>query len=196
MTDRSPEQIAAIWSTLAELAGAIVDDETRAQYLGVWRARYEREVSALAPAIGTPAAEPVFAVRRAEDGDYVFPEGASDSAAKLIAIVRALLKRREERRKITDEIKDLMAMAKAIGFVGPEITTVVREIESDLAYGPSVREEAEMVRVLYRRTLGIRGPMTEAMLPQVVDARARPANAQVKRRAVMHALIDARGLEV
>lgn len=191
--DASPEARAAVWAELAELAGAIEDQDVRAQYLGVWRQRFDREVSAV-PAL---AAEETFhAVRRADDGDYVFPESDSDSAARLIAIVRAALKRREERKAITEEIKDLMSMAKAIGFDTKEINVVIRDIESDLAHGSAVREESEMVRVLYRRTLGIRGPMTEAMLPQVVDARARPANAQMKRRAAMNALIDARAAEV
>jgi DNA primase len=55
-----------------------------------------------------------------------------------------------------------------------------------------------MNRVLYRRTLGIRGPLSEAMLPQVVDVAARriSTGAGAKRKAAMHALIDARGLEV
>lgn len=194
MTYRSPEEIAAVWARLTELAGLIVDEETRAQYLGVWRGRFDRELSAVASAAVTLG--PLHALRRAEDGDYWFPDSESESARQLIAIVRALLRKREERRAIGDEIKDLMAMAKVAGFVGKEITAVVRDIECDLAHGPGSREDAEMVRVLYRRTLGVRGPMSEAMLPQVVDGRPKQIGAGAKRRATVHALIDARGIEV
>ncbi len=191
--DVGPERIAGVWAQLAEMAGTVADQETRAQYLGLWRARFEREVSTAPQVL---AAEPMHAVTRSEDGSYAFPDSESDSAAKLIAIVRAVLKRREERRAITAEIADLMKMAEAIGFVKKEITAVVRDIESDLAHGPAVREEAEMARVLYRRALGIRGPMNEAMLPQATDPRPRAVSASVKRRAAVNALIDARAVEV
>jgi DNA primase len=38
---RTPEHRAALWKRLAALAGSIADDETRAQYLASWRARYD-----------------------------------------------------------------------------------------------------------------------------------------------------------
>ena len=201
----APELLAAIWQQLAQLAEGIADGETRAQYLGLWRARYDRELSAL-PQIA--AEEALHAVVRADpdpetgkpvlrDGiAYAFPESESDSQARLIAIVQRVLIRRAERKLITEEIADALKMAEAVGFVKTEINTVVRDIESDIAHGSGVREEAEMVRVLYRRTLGLRGPMTEAMLPQVIDARARPASATLKRRATMNALIDASAVAV
>jgi DNA primase len=87
-----------------------------------------------------------------------------------------------------------MKFAEAIGFHKAQINAVVREIESDLSKGPGAREEAEMVRVLYRRTLGIRGPMNEAMLPQVVDG--RPKQIGAKRKATTLALIEAGACEV
>ena len=189
----SPEAIAAIWAELAELAATIGDDETRAQYFGVWRARFEREISTLPqPA----AAEPLHALSVSDDGEFVFPESEGDSAARLIAIVKAVLKRREERREINEELADIMKMAELAGFQKKAITSVVQDIESDLKHGPAKREEDEMQRVLYRRTLGVRGPMTEAMLPQLVDGARRGASAIVKRRATMHALIDAGAAQV
>jgi DNA primase len=193
--DCSPEGTAAIWADLEDMAGGIADDETRLQYLGTWRARFEREISA-APQI--VAAEPLHAVRRADDGDYAFPDSESDSAAKLIAMVKRVLRLREERAAITEDIKEVMTLAELMGFSKKAITATVLEIESDLKNGPAVREELEMNRVLYRRTLGIKGPLNEAMLPQVVDVAARRigAGAGAKRKAAMHALIDARGLEV
>ena len=189
----TPEAIAAVWAELAEMASSILDAETRAQYLGLWRARYEGELSSV-PQVA--AIEQVHAVTPAEDGDYAFPESADDSHRRLIAIVRAALKKRAERREITEELADLMKMAEAIGFVKKEINAVIRDIESDLDHGPGRREEAEMARVLYRRTLGIHGPMNEAMLPQIIDGRPRGASSQVQRKATMHALIDARAVEI
>jgi len=190
---RAPERVAGIWDELSGLVAQIGHDETRVQVLAAWRARFDREVSAVPAVAGDHA---LHAVRQAEEGEYAFPESESDSAARLIAIVRAVVKKRAERKAITEEIADVMKMAEALGFVKKEISAVVRDIESDLAHGPAVREEAEMARVLYRRTLGIRGPMTEAMLPQVVEGRARAPSAQLRRRAATHALIDARGLDV
>jgi DNA primase len=191
--DPAPEAIAGLWSALADLAGGIADDETRAQYLGLWRARFEREVSGV-PA--THAAMPMHAITRADDGEYAFPDSEGDSAARLIALIRVLLKRREERRAINEEIADVMKMAELAGFQKKAITAAVQDIESDIKHGPGKREEDEMHRALYRRTLGIHGPMNEAMLPQLVDGRPRGASAQIKRRAAMHALIDARAVEV
>lgn len=191
--DSEPERIAAVWKRLAEMAGQIQDDETRVQYLGAWRARFERDVSALHQ---VAADVPMHSVERSADGEFVFPESESDSARRLIALVRAILKRREERAAITEEIGELMKMAELAGFQKSAITATVREIESDLKHGAGRREEQEMNRVLYRRTLGVRGPMNEAMLPQLIDGRPRGASPQIKRKAAMHALIDARATEV
>jgi DNA primase len=190
---RTPEATAAAWEQLAELAERIADGETRAQYLGTWRARYEREVSAVPQLV---AAEAVHSVRRAADGDYEFPDAEGDSAKHLIQIVRRVLKLREERREITEDIGEVMKFAEAIGFNKVQLGAVVREIESDLAKGPAAREEAEMLRVLYRRTLGIRGPMNEAMLPQMVDARPKQIGAAGKRKATTLALIEAGAMQV
>lgn len=191
--DPSPEQVAAIWEELSSLAGSIADEETRCQYVGAWRARFEREISAL-PQV--QAEEAVHAITVADDGDYAFPESESDSQRRLIAIVRAVLKKREERREINEEIADLMKMAELAGFQKKAISAAVSDIESDLKHGPAKRKEDEMHRVLYRRTLGIRGPMTEAMMPQLIDGTPRGASAQVKRRATVHALIEARASAV
>lgn len=183
----SPEEIAAVWERLDELARSIAEPETRAQYLGVWRARFEGEVSARAPV-------PVVVESGGEPGE--FPEPDSDSARRLIELVRRLIALREERRAITGDIADLMKMAAAIGFDRKAIGAALADIESDLAHGPGPREEREMLRVLYRRTLGIRGPLNEALLPQVVDARPRLAGPAAKRRAVIDAIVDGAGIGV
>lgn len=189
----SPETAAAIWQELAALAGHVQDDETRAQYLGAWRARFEREVSAQPP---LARMEALHAVVHADapgvsGEDYAFPESESDSERRLIALMHALLAKRGERRAINEEIADILKMAKLAGFHPKAIMAAVTDIESDLKHGAARREEDEMQRVLYRRVLGIRGPMSEAMLPQIIDGSPRGASAQVKRRAQVHALIDA-----
>jgi DNA primase len=188
-----PEAVAGVWAQLSELAGTIGDADTRAEYLGTWRARFERELSSV-PAVA--AAAPLHSIRRADDGDYEFPDSEGDSAKHLIQIVRRVLRLREDRRAITADLADVMKFAEAIGVNKVQIGAVVREIESDLAKGPGVREEAEMLRVLYRRTLGIRGPMNEAMLPQVVDARPKQIGAGARRKATTLALIEAGAMEV
>ncbi|NOW44089.1 DNA primase [Novosphingobium sp. SG751A] len=191
--ESAPEAIAQVWAQLADMAGQISEPETRAQYLGLWRARFEREISAVPQIVPEQA---LHSITYADDGDYAFPESESDSAGRLIALVRAVLKRREERRAITEEIRELMKMAELAGFQKKAITAAVQDIESDLEHGPAKREEDEMQRVLYRRVLGIRGPMTEAMMPQLIEGRPRGASPQIKRRATVHALIDAGGASV
>lgn len=187
--DPSPEAIAAAWAMLGEMAAAIADDETRAQYLGTWRARFEREISRLPQ----PAADQaVHSITMTAEGDYAFPDSEGDSAGALIAIVRAVLKRRAERRKISEEIADIMKMAELRGFQKKAITKVVLDIESDLQHGPDKREEHEMQQVLYRRVLGLRGPMTEAMMPAPIDVRPKAIGAVGgMRKAMAIALIEA-----
>jgi len=41
MTDLSPSQISGVWATLSQMASRIGDEETRAQALSLWRARYD-----------------------------------------------------------------------------------------------------------------------------------------------------------
>ena len=146
----SPEVTAAIWAELSALAATIRDDETRGQYLGQWRARFEREVSGQPKPEGQQVAH---SLTWDDSGDYAFPDDASDSERRLIMIVRAKLAKRAARREINEEIKDIDAMAKAVGFDPREINSVISDIESDLKHGAGVREEAEMVRVLYPRGL-------------------------------------------
>jgi DNA primase len=206
----SPEAAATVWAQLASLAQTIADEELRGQYLGMWRARWERELSAV-PSVGggggesTAAAQPLHAVIYAEPHAdpvtgkivrYAFPDSETDSEARLIQLIKAMLRKRTERRELSADLKDLMAMAKLAGFSGPAITAALIDIESDLEHGSGVREDAEAHRVLYRRVLGIRGPMSEAMMPQLIDARPRQiATAGARRRATVSAMIDGAGID-
>lgn len=190
----SPDDSAAVWGELRDLAGMIGDDDLRAEYLGYWRARFDREVSAV-PQVASAVA--LHSVQWTEDGGYAFPDAESDSAGRLIQLVRALLNRRAERRLIGDEIKELMAMAKLAGFAPKALNGVLAAIEADLSGDGGAREEHEMNLVLYRRVLGVRGPLDEAMLPGPVEVRAaRAPTAALKRRAAQYALIDAGALRV
>lgn len=185
--DCGPEDVAGLWHLLERMAGTIVDAETRAQYLAAWRGRYDSEVS-LSGAL-LPRPETLHAALAAEDGDYVWPDGEDESQRKLKMIVGRVLALREQRAALNDDIRSVMQIAKAFGFEGAEITACVRDLEAD----PAVREGREMVRVSYRRALGIKGPMTEAMLPAITGDRVeRAARVMDKRLNRTLALIDAR----
>jgi DNA primase len=154
----TPEAVSAIWHRLEELAGTIEDDETRAQYLGAWRARFEREISHVEVAVPHLA---VDVYTRSEEGTYVFPETESDSEKRLIVVIRRKLQLRQARREISQTDRDLTSMAKSIGLHPKSLTAICVALETD----PSTREENEAILALYRRVLGIKGPMTEAMMP-------------------------------
>lgn len=177
----TPEARAAAWHRLVALAATIRDEDTRAEMLAHWRTRYEREVSGAAREMRERL------LQRADDGEYLWHEPESDSAAKLIAIVRELLRLRAERADLGARLRDVQSMAKAIGFVPAVLTRVVRAIEAD----PAAREEAEAIEATYRATLGVRGPMTEALLPNVTLL--PPASSGAARRLTrVEALLEAR----
>ncbi len=168
---RTPEKISGIWYTLETMAGHIKDDETRLQYLAVWRARFEREVSVAARPVADLA---LMTYRQDEHGHYVFPETEDEAEKRLIYIVQNLLKLREAERlavlPIRETKKTVKAMAKAIGLDGGTLDAVCKMIEMD----PATREEKEMLLALYRRVTGVKGPMLDAMLPQGLPAGVLP----------------------
>ncbi len=55
---RTPEARAALWKRLAKLAGQIRDDETRAQYLSAWRARFDAQFPPPPPGLSDDAMLP------------------------------------------------------------------------------------------------------------------------------------------
>lgn len=187
MTARTPEQIAAIWTRLSGLACEIRDDETRAQYLAAWRARFDREVSAAAEVVAELPA--LHAQIPAEDGNYAWPEDISESERRLIMGVNRLIELRAQRAEIGQTIRDIMAVMKAAGFSTKAITATIRDIEAD----SEGREDHEATWALYRRVLGVKGPMSEAMLPSPIDARAaRISTATQRRLSKAMVLIEAR----
>lgn len=173
----TPEDISGIWYSLETLAGHIADDETRLQYSAAWRARFEREVSTVERPVADIA---LMTYRQADNGDYVFPDTENEAEKRLIYIVQNLLKLRESERlavhPIRETKKTVKAMAKTIGLDGASLDQVCKMIEMD----PSLREEKEMTLALYRRVLGIKGPMLEAMLPRGLPAGVQPRTRMIK----------------
>ena len=75
---------------------------------------------------------------------------------------------------IREERRFARELAKMAGLRLPQIDAVVKMIEADMTEGSSAgRHESESVLVLYRRVLAIEGPLTEALLPVVVDGRPK-----------------------
>ena len=178
ISEASPESRAAVWEQLSELAATIAHDELRGEYLATWRSRYERLVSGVERA-GRDAVlstvHPTEAASSDWSGDeYKFPEGEDASEARLIWGVRKLVELRAEERALVEPIREerkwVRDMLKLAGLRLSEIDKAVKDIEADLAEGSAAgRHDAESVRVLYRRVLGIKGPLTEALLPVVID---------------------------
>lgn len=154
-----PEAISAAWHQLEDMAASIADAETQRQYLGIWRARFEREVSAVPGAV---AKVTIDAYTKSDDGKYCWPESEDAAERRLHLGMQRLLDLRAQRRAILSTERDLKAMFKAMGYSPAAMTACATDLEADAA----LREEKEMVRALYRRVLGIKGPMNEAMLPE------------------------------
>jgi DNA primase len=172
--DASPEAVAGLWQQLDDLARSIAHDETRAQYLGLWRTRFERRFGlhgrALAPLHTLTWDE--------ETGEYAFPDTEDDSERRLHLILRELLRLNAERAAIGERKRDLLAMGKAMGLETKALNAVVRDIEAD----PEKREAHEAAWALYRRVAGVPGPMDEAVMPRITDARVRRAPGAKARR--------------
>ena len=176
-TPLTPEDVSRVWYTLETLAGHIGDPETRLQYSAMWRARFEREVSLAAPAVPDLA---LMTYRQADDSTYLFPDTEEESERRLIYVVQNLLKLRASERAavfpIREAKKTVKAMAKAIGLDGAALDAACKMIEMDAGD----RESQEMTLALYRRVLGIKGPMLEAMLPPALPAGVAAHPRQIK----------------
>lgn len=207
--DSEPEERARVWETLAALAGTIAHEELRGEYLATWRARYERLVSGLdrpgrgmalhTVAPGDPATSDITG------DEYRWPEPEDESEKRLVWVVQRLLQLRADERAalepIREERKFVRELAKLAGLQRPQVDAVVKMIEADMLEGSSAgRHATESVLVLYRRVLGIEGPLTEALLPVVIDAsrsggqKALPAPAAPPRAASALAWHDVGGM--
>lgn len=183
--DPSPEDRAGVWTELAELAAQIAHEELRGEYLASWRSRYERLISGVdrpgrdmalhTVAPGEPATSAITG------DEYRWPEPEDESEKRLVWVVQRLLQLRADERAalepIREERKFVRELAKLAGLQRPQVDAVVKMIEMDMLEGTSAgRHATESVLVLYRRVLGIEGPLTEALMPVIVDA-SRPAKA-------------------
>jgi len=207
--DAAPEERAAVWQELSALAGQIAHEELRGEYLATWRSRYERLISGVdragrdmalhTVAPGDPATSDITG------DDYRWPEPEDESEKRLVWVVQRLLQLRADERAalepIREERKFVRELAKLAGLQRPQVDAVVKMIEADMLEGSSAgRHATESVLVLYRRVLGIEGPLTEALLPVVIDAsrssapKALPAPASPPRAASALAWHDAGGM--
>lgn len=192
---RNPETTAAAWSRLEAQAARIGNETFRREVLAHWRGRFDAELSI------APRVRPTLPEITAEDEEAAaerleaYPDGEvtidGDSAEKLRQIAHYILSRRADRRDVNEEIKHALSMAKALGFTPKVINAVVKQIEEE----PGVRETFEAELACYRNALGVRGPMTAAMLPPIgVEQMTKAAKVADKRMARSLALIDARGV--
>lgn len=177
--DAPPEDRAAVWQELVALAEQIAHEELRAEYLATWRSRYERLISGVERA-GREAVlstvHPTEATGTRWTGDeYKFPESEDDSEKRLIWLARRLVELRLEEQRLLEPIREerkfVRELAKMSGISRAPLDAAVKAILADLAEGSSAgRHLTESEMVLYRRVLGIEGPLTEALLPVVIDA--------------------------
>lgn len=176
--DASPEERAAVWEELSALAATIAHEELRGEYLATWRSRYERLISGVERAgrdSVLSTVHPTEATDTRWTGDeYKFPESEDDSEKRLIWLVRRLVELRQEEMRLLEPIREerkfVRELAKLSGLSRPQMDAVVKAILADLAEGSSAgRHEGESVLVLYRRVLGIQGPLTEALMPVVIS---------------------------
>ena len=176
--DPSPEDRARVWEDLAALAAKIAHDELRGEYLATWRSRFERLVSGVDRAGRDSALHTVSPTEIAQSdwsGDeYRFPESEDESEKRLIWLIRKLVELRLDELRLLEPIREerkwVREMAKLAGLQRGPMDAAVKAILVDLADGTSAfRHDTESVQVLYRRVLGIKGPLTEAFLPVVID---------------------------
>lgn len=172
-----PEDRAAVWEEMARLGATIAHEDLRIEYLAAWRARYERLISGVERPGRTTA---LHTVTPSEDGEYHWPEAEDESEKRLIAVVRRLLELRADERRVLEPIREerkyARELARLAGFDLKQIDAAVKALEMDFAEGSSAgRHDGESRLVLYRRVLGIEGPLTEALMP-VVPALAGPAS--------------------
>jgi DNA primase len=194
---RNPEVTAAAWARLERQAERIGNETFRREVLAHWRGRFDAELS-IAPKVrpmlpDVTAEDEEAAEARASGRLEADPDGGaaidSESAEKLRQVAHYVLSKRADRRDINDELKNALAIAKALGFTPKVINAVVRQMEED----PAVRETYEAELACYRTALGVRGPMTAAMLPAIgAEQITKAAKIADKRMARTMALIDAR----
>jgi DNA primase len=144
-----PESVAGVWERLDALARTIRDEETRAQYLAAWRSGSSGKSACPRSRPPLPA---LHAQIEAAEGGYAWPEEQDESERRLIAIVQRGLELRRQRAR-SESLKDLLAVAKAIGFSTKAINAAFRDIEAEA----DEREDHEAMWALYRRVLGSGG---------------------------------------
>ncbi len=167
-----PEAWSAVWKRLADWAGAIVDEDTRALTLMHWRRRWEVAAELIGDLqIGVPKKllsgydDPDS--DEVEEGEHWFIDGALNFAGgdeRAQGIVKWLVGEFDDIAAIQTDIKFRLSMAKEMGFDPPMLRKMARAVIQDRDK-PDVRVLKEAREAAYRRAIGLKGPMTEEMMP-------------------------------
>lgn len=83
--------------------------------------------------------------------DEITDNSQTVAAGQLRSLIERIERLEEEKKTITDDIKDIYAEAKGNGFDTKAIRTIVRLRKQDAAE----REEAETILDLYKAALGM-----------------------------------------
>ena len=185
-----PEAWSAVWKRLADWAAAIVDEDTRILTLMHWRRRWEVAAQLIGDIAVTVrlSPEPVDedwacgecglatdpqsgclkagycphrdGIDRTVDGGI----GIDGGDARVQGIVKWLTGAFDDIADIQTDIKFRLSMAKEMGFDPPMLRKMARAVIQDRDK-PDVRVLKEAREAAYRRAIGLKGPMTEEMMP-------------------------------
>lgn len=162
--DTPAEVWAAAWAQLAEWGAQIADADTAALTMLGWRRRWE-VASGLARANAMDsdpvAGDVARAIVDAGLADATLVDGGDE---RVQAMVRWLVEQFDLIAEVQAEVKDRMAVAKAMHFDPVMLKRAARMVIKDRDK-PGERVAKEAIEAAYRRACLIEGPMTEAMLP-------------------------------
>lgn len=222
--DDSPEAWSAAWKRLNDWAATIVDGDTRTLTLMHWRRRWEVAADLIADIAVTVqlspeeidedwscdecglATDPQSGCLKAghcphRDGPERTVDGGMNfdgSDARVQAIVQWLVGQFDDIAVIQEDIKFRLSMAKEMGFDPPVLRRMARAVIMDRDK-PDKRVLKEAREVAYRRAIGLKGPMTEEMLPPpfaiagaIEGAKARALPPPTRRIEAMTDMIEGR----
>ena len=220
----SPEAWSAAWKRLNDWAAAIVDGDTRTLTLMHWRRRWEVAADLIGDIAVTVqlspeavdvdwacdecglATDPRSGCLKAghcphRDGAERTVDGGMNfdgSDARVQAIVQWLVGQFDDIAAIQEDIKFRLSMAKEMGFDPPVLRRMARAVIMDRDK-PDKRVLKEAREVAYRRAIGLKGPMTEEMLPPpfavagaIEGAKARALPPPTRRIEAMTDMIEGR----
>lgn len=185
-----PEAWSAVWHRLQGWADLIADVDTRSLTLMHWRRRWEvaaglaEDIPVTVQLAPSPvdddwecsecglATDPQAGCLKAghcphRDGSKIVISGgfhAQHDDQRVQAIVQWLVGEFDDIAAIQEDIKFRLAMAKEMGFDPPMLRKMARAVVMDRDR-PDTRVLKEAREVAYRRAIGLKGPLTEEILP-------------------------------